>query len=132
MSEAPANTILSGIGVDSEDSLRVLHLLLPFLSKLKALRLLLTDHVAARCTNEGHLDDMETHFARLRPNSLKWLSVGKYICVLGENYEQKAPDGTIIQKVHIKEASLEDVAHIDIWKLDQLDIFVDPVAPFDP
>lgn len=121
-----------GFGVNSEDSLRVMHLLLPFLSKLKVLRLLLTDDVAKQCTNNGHMDEMERHFARLRPNRLKWLSVGKYICKLGDNFEEIAKDGSIVEKVHVEEVGPEAVAHLDIWKLDCLDIFVDPVAPFDP
>lgn len=121
-----------GFGVNSEDSLRVLHLLLPFLPKLKALRLLLTDGIAEQCTNGGHMDEMEKQFARLRPNGLKWLSVGKYICKLGEDFDEIEEDGSLVHKVHVQEVKPEDVAHIDIWKLDVLDIFVDPVAPFDP
>jgi hypothetical protein len=120
-----------GIGVNNEDSLRAINLLLPFLPKLHALRLLLGNQVETECNNIDHHHEMKRSFAKLHSN-LRYMGVGKRIFKLGNYYETITADGTVEPMMDVTEQKLEDVLHVDIWGMDRLDISLDPVAPFSP
>jgi hypothetical protein len=121
-----------GIGVASEHSLRAIHLLLPFLPKLEAVRMLLTDELEGECTSHGHLDEMGTWFAKLNATSLKYIGVGKRTFKVGPLHSYTTSDGKQDVKAEVTEVKIEDVKHVEIWGLDCLDLTLDPVAPFSP
>lgn len=120
------------VGVHSEDSLKAMWLLLPFLSKLKALRLLLTDHVEEQCQSSGHLNLMEAALGKLDALHLKWFGVGNRIFQVGARYQSVGPDGLPVAKVRVTEVTVGNVQHVEIWGMDCLDIMVDPIARFSP
>ncbi|KAK5167701.1 uncharacterized protein LTR77_007400 [Saxophila tyrrhenica] len=121
-----------GVGVSSEDSLKTIWLLLPFLHKLKALRLLLPNEVEGQCQNSGHYNNMAQTLGKLNAQNLKWLGVGNMIFKIGPRYDDIDVGGHVVAKVHITEVKIADVQHVEIWGRDCLDIMADPVAPFSP
>jgi len=112
-----------------------LRLLIPFLPKLKAIRLLanesLNEHLRV-APDEKRMAGMSVDLWRTGVNALKWVGVGDFIYRAGESYTVTKDDGSTQGRRKVTKASLNDVKDIELWRMDSLDIDVDPVAPFDP
>ncbi len=121
-----------GIGVNSEDSLRAIHLLVPFLPKLKALRLLLTTSVQEMCAKGNHLETMGTEFAKLNSTTLRYIGIGERTFRVDPLAQVLQPSVGTLSTCDITEIKVDEVQHVEIWGMDHLDITLDPMFPFDP
>ncbi|KAK3703383.1 hypothetical protein LTR37_014489 [Vermiconidia calcicola] len=123
------------IAVNTEHAVTAMHLLLPFLPKLKAMRVLGSEcaKVAANdSTGLQQMEEMKMHLEKLMPSQMMWIGVGQHVWKAGRRYETMTDDGILVTRRKIMEASLDDVKHVQIWGLDTLDIMSDPAPKFSP
>ncbi|KAK6393594.1 hypothetical protein LTR65_002466 [Meristemomyces frigidus] len=113
----------------------VMRLLMPFLPKLRAMRILYNEWLAENMRVVSHEDRMAGMSAELwRPGAecLEWIGIADAVYKVGKNYRAVQADGTSEWRREVTLASRADVQHIEIWGLDVLDIGADPILPFSP
>lgn len=113
----------------------ILRMLIPFLPKLTAVRLLgcesLCEHLR-EISNERRMEGMSRDMWKTGIKNLKWIGVGDYTYKTGKTYSVPLENGGVEWRREIVQVKQEDVQHIEIWRMDSLDLDVDPVAPFEP
>lgn len=110
-------------------------LFMPFLRKLKALRLLSNDFLNEHLRLYSHEDRMATMGQDLgnQPNeSAKIVGVGDFVYKLGRLVEEIKEDGSTVFRREVTFGTKEDAMKWDIWRLDCLDIDVDPIMTSSP
>ena len=111
-----------GIGVEYEE-FNNLRLLVPFLPKLRALRLLISPDDRTFANKMKQLDAEGLHEEKIRaeptlkdPSSLIYMGLGDIIFKL-DGRKSYVDEGRKIQRM-----SYDDVKHVEIWALDSADI----------
>ncbi|KAE9965057.1 hypothetical protein BLS_007899 [Venturia inaequalis] len=120
--EACPNLEQLGLCIENND-VDVLRQSMPFLKNLKALRILVreeneTYRKIEEMGDEWHCYIMGQKCAQKEFLGLRWLGIGPRIYELREVVEE---EGKGPRRV-VRPASLEDVKHIEIWALDNLDL----------
>lgn len=115
----------------------MLKLLLPFLPKLKAFRLLHNEHLAEAMRMMSHEDRMNEISANLPKftsvsEQPRFIGFGDVVYKTGRDYMATMEDGSQELRRDLTIVSKEEVQDVEIWKMDTLDIDVDPVATFTP
>ena len=113
----------------------ILRILIPFLPKLTAVRLLANDSLNEHLrtvSNEVRMAGMSSDMWKTGVRQLKWIGVGDRIYKTGKTYSVPKEDGAQEWKREVLEATWDDVKDIEIWKMDCLDLDADPVLPFEP
>ena len=124
-----------GIAVNNASSLGVVRLLLPFLPKLYALRLLSNEPLEAQCQTVQpgtHLDETGIFLDKMNAPRMTWIGIGGAIFKIGGRKEVVREGGIVEGAREVFEMTLEDAKDVEIWGLDNLDLGADPVAPFNP
>ena len=122
-----------GLAVHQPSHLDTVRLLLPFLPKLKALRLLGSEGLMIRCNEQPagkELESMGIWVEKMHAPQLSWMGIGDTIFKINGTIEVPQEGGTIQKLRDVKETTWEDAKKVEIWGLDVLDIMVDPVGPF--
>lgn len=109
-----------------------LRLLLPFLPKLQALRILSNEYsekfFSSFDSEQARIDDLSRNLERMGAKQLRWVGLGDKVYWCGDSVV--SVDSR--QRRRVKPATLADVDHVPIWSLDCLSIWVDPIARFSP
>ncbi|KAK5148771.1 hypothetical protein LTR04_000528 [Oleoguttula sp. CCFEE 6159] len=122
---------LSQLGLAVEkNSPQFLRLLVPFLPKLFALRLLNPTNTCSANTDTNLVDaDDEAHIRGIGRNSwqvgyesLKWIGVGERVFELGDVYQTEGERGEMESRRQVRRVPLSAVKHVEIWKLDAMEI----------
>lgn len=123
-----------GLAISSAQH-NILRMLLPFLPKLRAVRLLtndsLNEHLRA-IPNERRIEGMSRDMWKTGVKQLRWIGVGDYIYRTGKTYSVSLKGGGEEWRREIIPAQWEDVKDVEIWRMDSLDLDADPVMPFEP
>lgn len=109
----------------SSPGLGSLHLLIPSLSRLQSVRFIGTEAVR---NEEFALDRLNHRLGKTGAKSLRYVGLGDRVMKLGGSFQDPHGNWT----TDVKEVQFDDVKHVEIWGLDNLDIGADPVAPFSP
>ena len=118
-----------GIGVEFSN-FEALQLLMPFLSKLHAVRILDNPNHSAFSDSLVEFDDgRHEEFIRRGASisewsNLRWVGLGNLVFELGPLISQKDMDGdgSSIYRRSVTKRSLDEVRHVEIWGMDSLDI----------
>lgn len=113
----------------------VLRVLIPFLPKLQALRLLSNESMNEHLKEipaEKRLEAMSRDLWKAGVKQLRWVGVGEHIYRTGGTYAAPLEDGTTEWRREMTPASLEDVQDVEVWCMDSLDLDADPIMPFNP
>ena len=113
----------------STSNLDTFRLLMPFLSKLQCIRILPNDSIAElwRSTNpEEHINNMGVHLERGGAKHVKYIGLGDHIYRARNSYQDENGEW----RREVEEIGWDEVQHIEIWKLDSLDISLEPIARF--
>lgn len=113
----------------------ILRMLIPFLPKLRAVRMLANDSLnehLRNVSNERRIEGMSRDMWKCGVKQLEWVGVGDLIYKIGKTYSVTSESGAQEWRREIISATLEDVKDIEVWKMDSLDLNADPVMPFDP
>ncbi|KAK3113920.1 hypothetical protein LTR53_008287 [Teratosphaeriaceae sp. CCFEE 6253] len=146
-----------GLAINSTNH-TILRLLVPFLPKVKAIRLLhnefLAEHMRA-FPHEERMLEMSKDLSKAGVEQLEWyappmildesenasltvppvyrrIGVADAVYKVGKNYQHTREDGTWEWRREVTWSCKAAVAHVEIWGLDNLDISADPIAPFSP
>ena len=113
----------------------ILRMLIPFLPKLKAVRLLgnesLNEHMRT-FSSEQRMEGMSRDMWKSGVNQLQWVGMGDQIYRIGKIYSVPGENGIQDWRREVLPATLEDVKDVEIWRMDSLDLDADPIMPFDP
>ena len=118
-----------GIGVEVDD-LEILYLLIPFLPKLSALRILDNPHNSAfikaleQCCHASFDDKIGLEMSKPEYKQLRWLGMGGLVFEF-KGYtllEELDKNGEKLFSRDIRKAAMEDVQHIEIWRMDSMEI----------
>jgi len=113
-----------------------LRLLLPFLPRLKVLRILANSWLEREMLETTHEERVQRIGADLGSPSggdaLRWIAMGDTVYKVGKTYDIEREDGGKERRREVRVASRDQVQHIEIFYLDCLDINADPVLPFSP
>ncbi|KXT11188.1 hypothetical protein AC579_835 [Pseudocercospora musae] len=123
-----------GMAIDSVDH-ESIRLLMPFLPKLKILRVLNNEQLQQHLRTWSHEERMwrmGLDLSRRSPLCLEFVCMADFCYKLGRNVEMMKEDGTIERRYEMSMVDKKEAMKYEIWKLDALDISVDPVAPFNP
>lgn len=108
-------------------SMEILRVLLPFLPKLKAMRLLANPALSRALTEDRFFEDPEQSMAKMGVHvsqsgfkSLRWIGVGDLIFRVGDEYQAELEDGTKEWRRQIIQATRDDVNDVAIWSKDVL------------
>lgn len=118
-----------GVGVEAAD-LDILCILIPFLPNLSALRLLDDPHDGAFAEALGQCDDsfcennISPELAKAEYKRLRWLGLGDMVYeIKGSVTSDKLDkDGEKVIRREMKKINREDVEHIEIWRMDSMEI----------
>lgn len=117
-----------GLALSSEEG-NALRILAPFLTKLKAIRILQNPWLCQALREDPDMsksmdaDPDEAQYWKMPPSTrVLWVGIGDAVFKLGDSLQMPEDDGTMVWKRVVHRVSLEDVKHVDIWKLDVLDI----------
>ncbi|KAI7303475.1 hypothetical protein KC315_g15653 [Hortaea werneckii] len=115
----------------------ILRLLLPFLVKLKAFRLLHNHHLSESMRMVSHEDRMSAIGAELprvgsAACSLRWIGMGSTVYRVDGDCDVEMEDGTFEIRREITMVPREEVRNVEIWRLDTLDLDADPSLPLNP
>ena len=108
-----------------------LRLLVPFLPKLRAIRILhndwLTQHFNT-ISDEVRLEAMSKDLWKSGAENLEWIGIGDRVLKTGGNYSVVMEDGSMEMRREVLTSSREEVegAGVEVWRLDCCDIFADP------
>lgn len=122
------------LGAHNKD---VMRLLLPFLPKLQAIRVLpnawINDHFKDVDLSE-EIASLSRDLYKIHPQSLRWIGLADQVIfnVTGRDLEIVNADGIKEMRKEVLAKTVDDVQHVQIWGLDTLDISADPVARFNP
>ncbi|KAK5117781.1 hypothetical protein LTR85_008756 [Meristemomyces frigidus] len=123
-----------GLALNSSNH-ATMRLLMPFLPKLKAVRILHNEWLAEHMrviSHEDRLAGMSADLWKAGAQQLEWIGIADAVYKCGKNYQAAKADGTTEWRREVTMASRADVQHVEIWSLDVLDISADPIAPFSP
>lgn len=110
-----------------------IRLFMPFLVKLKALRLLSNDFLVEHLRIYSHEGRMDAMSRDLVSNTVpKIVGIGDFVYKLGGLFEMLNEDGSFSLRREISFGTRKDALEWDIWRLDCLDLDVDPILPFSP
>ena len=118
-----------GIALKTTDTCN-LRLLIPFLSKLTALRLLPSECLAEHMRSTSHEEIMrriEDEMIKLPNFRVRYLGVGDFVYKYSGMIKVNRDDGTAETRPKFIMTTKADVAHVEIFGLDCLDISADPV-----
>jgi len=109
----------------------LLKILLPFMSKLTAIRILepVNDPTFRTVVeNDGceKIENMSITLAQSEYRNLRWVGVGDMVfSCLGcyEIKDESNENGGMLQRRVVHRVTLDDVKHIDIWRMDGTDLF---------
>jgi hypothetical protein len=116
---------LAVLGVDHHG----LRLFMPFLRKLKALRLLSNEHLIEHLRIFSHEERMQliSHDLGNATMTPKIIGIGEFVYKLGGLVEEMKEDGSVGTHREVTFGTREDALKWDIWRLDSLDIDSDPI-----
>lgn len=123
-----------GMAIDSTDH-ESIKLLMPFLPKMRCLRILMNEQLAAHLrtwTHEERMWRMGIELGKRDLPSLEYICLGDFCYKVGTYVENMREDGTIEKQRHMSLVDKSEVMKFEIWNQDVLDISVDPIAPFSP
>ena len=116
----------------AEDQFQTLRLLVPFLPKLWAFRILDPDGSRATipATDEQVTTAMGRDIYTQTDASIKWIGDLGRVWKVGGEFEALCEDGSGMMETRRKVTCVprEEVAHVEIWKLDCLDLMADRTA----
>ncbi|TKA53626.1 hypothetical protein B0A49_11975 [Cryomyces minteri] len=122
---------LSQLGLAVEmNNPHFLRLLIPFLPKLFALRLLNhrntwnadTDMDLVAADDDAHICGIGRDSWQAGYRNLKWIGVGERVFELGNVCQMEGERGEIESRRQVRRVSLSAVKHVEIWKLDAMEI----------
>ena len=116
-------------GCKEAQAMSTLRLLIPFLPKLYALRLLSnewSDTHLKKDSAEQHIWNLGYYLEKTGARQLKWIGMGDRVYWAGPTILGKSGE----QRRDAQEVGWEDVKHVAIWGLDCLDISADPIGGF--
>jgi hypothetical protein len=101
--------------------LSTLRLLLPFLEHLYAFRIL--EHETP--SDAEVIEDVGRNLYRAHAHKMRWVGDLDRAFRVGGTYERRLEDGTFETLRSVEKVGVEAVAHVEIWRLDCLDIMAD-------
>jgi len=117
-----------GLALSAEEG-NALRILAPFLTKLQSLRILNNPWLYHALQEDQELVESmnvthgEVQYWKMPPATrVQWVGIGDAIFRLGKSLQLPDDDGTMVWRREVFRATLEDVKHIEIWKLDVLEI----------
>ncbi|TKA61319.1 hypothetical protein B0A49_10692 [Cryomyces minteri] len=118
-----------GLAVEKNNP-HFLRLLIPFLPKLFALRLLNhrntwsadTDIDLDAADDDAHICGIGRDSWQAGYRNLKWIGVGERVFELGNVYQMEGERGEMESRRQVRRVSLSAVKHVEIWKLDAMEI----------
>ena len=118
-----------GLCVNSISTLATVRLLLPFLPKLKALRMLSNEPLHQQCQTvnpDKRLEEMGEFLGKMEMSKIRWFGIGDSVFEIGKRFEVELGGGRREARRECRDATWEEVQHVEIWGLDCLDLSVDP------
>jgi hypothetical protein len=124
---------LSQLGIAlAEDQFQTLRLLVPFLPNIYALRILDPDGSRATipATDEEVMTAMGRNICTHTSAKIKWIGDLGKIWKVGGEFEALCEDGggRTEMRRRVTRVPMEEVAHVEIWKLDCLNLMADQAA----
>lgn len=116
-----------GIGL-SDDDPNAMRILAPFLRNLRCIRILHNEWLDKATLADPELrgvvgDAPNPQLWKIPPSSqIKWCGIGDKVFRIGKVVPVPDEDGRVEWKREVWKATFEDVKHIDIWRLDCLEI----------
>ncbi|SMR46139.1 unnamed protein product [Zymoseptoria tritici ST99CH_1E4] len=114
---------------DADQSILMRHM--PFLTKLRALRILYNDSLVERMRTLSHEEiilGLEPALARPPIPVIEVIGLGDVIYKIGRVVEKQSEDGFIEARREITFGDASEPSRWEIWRLDTLDIGADPIA----
>lgn len=108
---------------------------MPLMLKLKALRILPNEHLAENLrafSHEERMTSMGQDIGNVGNVVTQIIGVGDFVYKFGRLVEDMNQDGSSFWRREVTWGSRDDALRWDIWRLDCLDIDVDPIAEFSP
>jgi hypothetical protein len=119
-----------GLAVKDADH-QILKIFMPFLGKLKALRVLanepLIEHMRI-VSHEDRMREMGPGLAKPPLPKVQVIGLGDVIYKIGRVIETRLPDGTLDVRREMTFADPSEAQNWEIWRMDCLDLGVDPIA----
>lgn len=113
-----------GLAIDTAEH-RTLRLLVPFLPKLTAIRILNNDWLCQHfkiVSHEQRLTGMQRDLWKTGCEHIKWIGIGDEVFKAGEVYQGYDASGQLEMRREVVSVSQEEVQDIDIWGMDKLEI----------
>lgn len=117
-----------GLALSTEEG-GALRILAPFLTKLRAIRILDNPWLQAALKDDQELidalrmgPDEVLHWQMSPTTQVQWVGLGDAIFKIGKVVQKPDEDGTMVWMREATRASLDDVKDVDIWGLDVLEI----------
>jgi hypothetical protein len=108
----------------ASSQISTLRLLLPFLDKLYAFRILAHDDPVFPSDQEI-IDDVGRNVYRANAGKLRWVGDHDRVFRLGGVYQRQLEGGGWEEMRRVERVAVESVAHVEIWRLDCLDVLAD-------
>ncbi|WPG99522.1 Hypothetical protein R9X50_00233700 [Acrodontium crateriforme] len=109
----------------------LMRLVLPFLSKLKAIRILqnswLDDH-NRMISDEERMEGMRRDLWKAGAESLQWIGFGNSVYKVGKNYQIVNEAGLMEMRREVRLASSDEIKDVELWSMDSLSLDADPIA----
>ena len=116
-------------------NINTLRILLPFLQKLKALRILDNAWCAGSLRTmsvEERIADLSAQLSQTGTEQMQYIGMADHVYKVGGNYQVVMDDGTAGWRREVTVVPKDEVQHVEIWGLDRIDIDADPIASFAP
>ncbi|EME47548.1 hypothetical protein DOTSEDRAFT_69486 [Dothistroma septosporum NZE10] len=128
------NLVELGCAVNTSDH-TMLELMLPFLPHLQAIRILTNEHSSEHLNSVTHEERMWRMGYELgqKPHvKMKLIGIGQYQYQVGNMIQLMREDGTTEMRREMSIVGKEEALKWEVWRLDCLDLSVDPIAQFSP
>ncbi|KAM0721470.1 hypothetical protein Q7P37_002394 [Cladosporium fusiforme] len=108
-----------------------LRLVLPFLTNLYAIRILYNhsfrsaENDMASLSEDERIAILGRDLYLARPEKLRWIGSGEAVYKVGASYEHVSADGTAEMRRLVERVDPVEVADVEMWKLDSLDIMAE-------
>ena len=108
----------------ASSQLSTLRLLLPFLEHLYAFRILDHDDPSAPSDQEI-VEDLGRNLYRSNAHKMRWMGDTERVFRVGPTYQRMTEGGGVELLKRVERVGVEAVRHVEIWKLDCLDVLAD-------
>ncbi|KAF2165240.1 hypothetical protein M409DRAFT_67488 [Zasmidium cellare ATCC 36951] len=123
-----------GLAINTPDH-NILRLMMPFLPNLQVVRVLHNEHLTQHLrmvSHEERMWEMGNEAAQRPHQNMKMIGLGEHFYKVGKLVELLRENGAVERRREMSMVGKEEAMKYEIWRLDCLDISVDPIAKWDP